>query len=580
MSDPDRTFESSDQGRGPALLRTGTVRSAQEKIQPVSAPEPPKPGKLPRSKSRFVSTMSALFTTVIVFGVLAAIGVVFGERQFSAPGPLQNDRVVVIPKNTGAGEIAELLQREGVITSPTLFEARMAFQSAKTMMGLAPKDEKLKAGEFLFKQQASLSNVIETLTSGQAITHGLTIPEGLTSEQVVNRIKEAEFLSGEIADIPPEGTLLPTTLKFERGTHRQRVVERLRRDHAQVLKEIWDRRAKDLPVKTPQELVILASIVEKETGKADERPRIAGLFINRLNAKPPMRLQSDPTIIYGIVGGRGAIGRPLLQSEIDQVTAYNTYKINGLPPGPICNPGRAALEAVANPSRTKDLFFVADGTGGHSFAETYEQHQRNVVRWRQIENQSRDPGTGTTTPGAAPPPGFQQKTERLPGPSNSFSAAFPIERSAAVSSFARLPDANQKAPSPYVLPQVKLDERDQPYGASLDTASGANLSSYARGAGERPAADDIIASADSFPVPASRRAGLRASSPGASGAVTGPAFEPVGAGASAPPAVAEAGKLPGATRPRAFDAVEGSKRDPLLNKTFDLSSSKTVPSLR
>ena len=185
--------------------------------------------------------------------------------------------------------------------------------------------------------------------------------------------------------MPREGTLLPETYKFPRGTTREQVLQRMQQTQKRVLAEIWERRNPEIPVKTPEQLVTLASIIEKETGKADERSRVAAVFVNRLRQK--MKLQSDPTIIYGLVGGKGTLGRPIKRSEIQQPSPYNTYVVDGLPPGPIANPGRASLEAAANPARTRDLFFVADGTGGHTFTETYDQHQKNVAKLRALEKQ-------------------------------------------------------------------------------------------------------------------------------------------------------------------------------------------------
>jgi UPF0755 protein len=201
--------------------------------------------------------------------------------------------------------------------------------------------------------------------------------------------------------------LLPETYKFPRGTSREQVIQRMQQAQKRVLAEIWERRNPDVPVKTPEQLVTLASIVEKETGKPDERSRVAAVFVNRLKQK--MKLQSDPTIIYGLVGGKGTLGRPIKRSEITQPSPYNTYVVEGLPPGPIANPGRASLEAAANPARTRDLFFVADGTGGHSFTETYEQHQKNVAKLRtmekQIQNDTVEPADEpAAAPAAAAPP--------------------------------------------------------------------------------------------------------------------------------------------------------------------------------
>jgi UPF0755 protein len=191
-------------------------------------------------------------------------------------------------------------------------------------------------------------------------------------------------LSGQIKEIPREGTLLPETYKFTRGMPRDQIIQRMQQAHKRVLAEVWEHRSPDLAyIKTPEQLVILASIVEKETGRSDERSRVASVFYNRL--KTNMRLQSDPTIIYGLTGGKGGLGRPIMKSEIEQPTPYNTYVINGLPPGPIANPGRASLEATASPARTKDLYFVADGTGGHVFSENYAEHQKNVAKLRGLE---------------------------------------------------------------------------------------------------------------------------------------------------------------------------------------------------
>ena len=182
--------------------------------------------------------------------------------------------------------------------------------------------------------------------------------------------------------------MLPDTYDFTRGVSREQLIQRMQQAQQRVVKEVWDHRSPDLPLKSPDQLVVLASIVEKETGKPDERTRVAAVFVNRL--KQNMKLQSDPTIIYGLVGGKGTLGRPIAKSEIEQATPYNTYVITGLPPGPITNPGRASLEAAANPARTRELYFVADGTGGHAFAETYEQHQKNVARLRAMETDQKD----------------------------------------------------------------------------------------------------------------------------------------------------------------------------------------------
>jgi UPF0755 protein len=254
--------------------------------------------------------------------------------------------------------------------------------------------DKLKAGEYVFEKNASMSDVLETIISGKSIQHQVTIAEGLTTQQIVQRINDAEVLSGPIQTVPPEGTLLPETYRVTRGTTREQLLQRMTQAQQRLVQEIWARRSPDLPIKTINEFITLASIVEKETAIASERTRVAAVFVNRLHRN--MRLQSDPTIIYGIVGGKGTLGRSLTRADVDGPTPYNTYTINGLPPGPIANPGRASLEAVANPSRTKDLYFVADGTGGHVFAETYEQHLKNVARWRDFQRDQKENQTGVT----------------------------------------------------------------------------------------------------------------------------------------------------------------------------------------
>ena len=223
----------------------------------------------------------------------------------------------------------------------------------------------------------------------------LTIPEGLTSEQIVARLAEVDFLAGNIREIPKEGTLLAETYNFPRGTTREQAIQRMQNAHRRAVQEIWERRSTELPFASPEQLVTLASIVEKETGRPDQRSRVAAVFVNRLRQR--LKLQSDQTVIYGLVGGKGALGRPIMRSEIEQPTPYNTYAIEGLPPGPIANPGRASLEAAANPARTKEVYFVADGTGAHAFAENLQRHQQNVALAR-AEELRKSPATAPAPP--------------------------------------------------------------------------------------------------------------------------------------------------------------------------------------
>ncbi|ABA04946.1 aminodeoxychorismate lyase [Nitrobacter winogradskyi Nb-255] len=350
-------------------------RSPRAALEPEQVPPPPK--RSARVRSPLVVAGNAIIT-VLLIGMLGVGGVlVYGKQKIEAPGPLQEEKIVNIPSRAGMNDIADILQREGVIDSN-----RWAFIGG--VFALKARAD-LKPGEYAFQKNASLREVIGTIVDGKVVQHPMTIPEGLTSEQIAARISENEIFSGTLREIPREGTLLPETYKFPRGTSRDQVIQRMQQTQKRVLAEIWERRASDVPVKTPEQLVTLASIIEKETGKADERSRVAAVFVNRL--KQRMKLQSDPTIIYGLVGGKGTLGRPIKRSEIMHASPYNTYVIDGLPPGPIANPGRASLEAAANPARTRDLFFVADGSGGHSFTETYEQHQKNVARLRAMEKQ-------------------------------------------------------------------------------------------------------------------------------------------------------------------------------------------------
>jgi UPF0755 protein len=348
---------------------------------------------------------NAVISLFVLLAIVAGIVLFIGKQRFEAPGPLPQDRIVAIPRGSGIRDIADVLTQQGVIDQPWLFVGGVLVLKAR---------EDLKAGEYQFKAHASLRDVVATMIEGRVVEHQVSIPEGLTSEQIAARLQEDDVLTGDLKDVPREGSLLPDTYDFTRGVTREQMIQRMQLAQQRVVQEIWDRRSPDLPLKTPDQLVILASLIEKETGKPDERTRVAAVFVNRLKQK--MRLQSDPTIIYGLVGGKGTLGRPIMKSEIEQPTPYNTYLIDGLPPGPIANPGRASLEAAANPARTRELYFVADGTGGHAFAETYDQHQKNVARLRLIETDQKDqvpledqitsPAPvmpGQTTPSATPP---------------------------------------------------------------------------------------------------------------------------------------------------------------------------------
>src|ERR1700682_2025079 len=350
-------------------------RSPRAALAPEQVPPPPKRSE--RARNPFVVVGNAIITIILVLMIGGGGAYIYGNQKIEAPGPLPEDKIVNIPARAGMTDIADPLQREGVIDNN-----RWAFIGS--VFALKARSE-LKPGEYSFQKNASLRDVIGTMVEGKVVQHAVTIPEGLTSEQIVARLSENDIFAGAVKEIPREGALLPETYKFPRGTTRDQVIQRMQQTQKRVLAEIWERRNPDVPIKSPEALVTLASIIEKETGKADERTRVAAVFVNRLRQK--IKLQSDPTIIYGLVGGKGTLGRPIKRSEITQPSPYNTYVIDGLPPGDRKRPGRASLEAAANPARTRDLFFVADGTGGHAFSDTYDQHQKNVARLRAMEKQ-------------------------------------------------------------------------------------------------------------------------------------------------------------------------------------------------
>ena len=324
---------------------------------------------------RFVSgLLTLLLVIMVVVGALSALL----YHQFESAGPLPVSRVVAIPKGEGRIEIATRLERQGIISSRWTFIASYLLRNA-----LSDSPVELKAGEYAIEKHASMADVLNTLVQGKGILLKLTIPEGLTSKQIVERVRGEPDLDGEVTDIPQEGSLLPDTYRFSKGMARQELLERMQVEMRHYLAQAWANRQADLPLKSPQEAIIFASIVEKETGRPDERSRVAGVFMNRL--RTGMRLQSDPTVIYGIAGGQGRLGRPITRADLRQQTVHNTYQIKGLPPTPICNPGRSAIDAALKPAETKELYFVADGSGGHAFSTTLTQHNAAVSNWRKVE---------------------------------------------------------------------------------------------------------------------------------------------------------------------------------------------------
>ena len=389
-------------------------RSPRVALEPERMPQPPR--RSASARHPLVIVGNAIFTILIVLAIVVGTAVVLGKQRFDTRGPLAEDKIVNIPRGLGIRDIADLLMREGVIDQPWTFVGGVIVLKAR---------DELKFGEYQFPKQASLHDVISTIVEGKVVLHQISVPEGLTSEQIVQRLLDMDILNGNIREVPREGSLLPESYKFTRGTPREQVIQRMQQGQRRVLQEIWDHRMADLPLKSPEQLVTLASIIEKETSRPEERTRVAAVFVNRL--KQRIKLQSDPTIIYGLVGGKGTLGRPIMESEIRQPTPYNTYVIEGLPPGPIANPGRASLEAAANPARTKEIFFVADGTGGHAFAENYDQHQKNVERLRAIERQQRGESTASAVP--AMPAGSAAQPGQPPTPAVKRSVARPAPAS-------------------------------------------------------------------------------------------------------------------------------------------------------
>ena len=384
----DQPAENQEFGRQADGPRVIVPKSASEALRPEAGTPPP--GRSRQSRNRFVVFLNFMMSLVVMILIVTGVALYFGKREFDSPGPLSTSSTVVIKQASSVRDIAELLARGGMISNSRVFQIGVRAHG---------NDGRLKAGEYEIKAGASMRQIMETLKSGRSVLYSLTIPEGLTVVRALERIAGHEELVGDMpAETPPEGSLVADTQRFARGTTRAEIIDKMSKDQKRLVESIWRRRNPDLPLADINEFVTLASIVEKETGRADERTRVAGVFINRLRIG--IRLQSDPTIIYGIFGGEGKpADRPIYRSDIDTPTPYNTYAIDGLPPTPIANPGRAALEAVANPSRTEELYFVADGAGGHVFARTLEEHNENVARWRRIEAGRKDAAEEESTTG-------------------------------------------------------------------------------------------------------------------------------------------------------------------------------------
>jgi UPF0755 protein len=563
--DKGPTFEPSEEGRPPARFfnRRVTLQSPNEALQPEQPPPPP-----PHRRRPTLSAVSGFLSFLLLVSISGLFGVIWGAERLHEPGRLSADKVVYIAPGTDFPDIVAQLESDGVIDNPLVFNLAVMIEGHRS---------KIKAGEYLFKQNASMHDVIDMLVSGRQVLHKVTIPEGLTSEQIVESLRKNDALLGDIREMPKEGSLLPETYSVPRGMARAELIRRMQQDEKKLVEQIWAHRTSGLLLRSPYELVTLASIVEKETGKADERPHVAAVFLNRLQKR--MRLQSDPTIVYGIVGGKGTLGRPILRADVDRPTPYNTYAIDGLPPGPIANPGRAALEAVANPSHTADLYFVADGTGGHVFAATLEQHARNVQHWRQIEKESKAK-TGTDVDRFVPQPPAEHSNQRGDAGGDAVygvlpSSLEPLDGGVAAPSLGLAGAAMAIAELAPVLPTQIATAAPKPrQGRQRVAAAAVPASSFALS----PGLDQLGISVRG--VPDERAAAALLDGPiDASDAAAGAASKPAQtAQAELPPGAAAQQQSGRSAHAVAFDASEGTPLDPLRDKTYDLNYPKTVPS--
>ncbi len=535
---------------------------------------PPREPKKKRPRRSGLSQISVIFSLLLVGACVGVAGILAAALAERRAGPLTEDKVVVLTREDDDGPLADQLEKAGVIDSALLF----------SIMALSDGQRgALKRGEYKFPAGVSMRDVEDMLSHHRVLKHKLPIPEGLTSEQIVDRLKDSDLFVGDIKETPREGSLLPDTYVFERGDSRSALLAHMAVAMTKTVNAIWAKRAPDLPIKSPGELVTLASIVEKETGKVDERPKVAGVFINRLQKH--MKLQSDPTIVYGLVFGKGTLGHSITKAELQEATPYNTYYIDGLPPGPICNPGRAAMEAVANPAHGRDLYFVADGTGGHAFAETLDQHQKNVARWRQIEKDAKDAkdAKDRLSPDVAPPANIRGEAPNMRdsrygdnGDANAFGAL-----GFAAAAAPKTADPALAARLGRIASSRRQIEAMTGAGGSLSAAKlarGGIDSVVVLGVNDPPpGSDDPGAPVDdeavtSAPLSPAALADLRARA-----ALYGGGQLIVDTGVTAAPP-APAAVSPTGPHARAFDASEGTKLDPLRNRTYGLEFPKEIPS--
>lgn len=329
------------------------------------------------------------FLTLLSVGLIFLLGIggvfAYAAHLYLSKSFPQADQTIIIKRGQGVNEISALLDQNKIISSPLVF---------KIAVRVTGRHGGLKAGEYLIPAQTSMKDILDILHEGRVMARKFTIVEGLTSYQILTRLYQVKFLTGEkIKNIPAEGSLLPETYHYISGeTYRQKIDE-MRAAMTKTIDTLWQTRAKNLPFKTKEEALTLASIVEKETGIAGERKKIAGVFINRL--RRGILLQSDPTVIYALTkgkiheDGKGPLGRRLLRKDLGIDSPYNTYKYAGLPPGPIANPGAAAIKAVLHPAQHEYIYFVADGSGGHAFSKTLAEHNQNVAKWRKFRRDNK-----------------------------------------------------------------------------------------------------------------------------------------------------------------------------------------------
>jgi UPF0755 protein len=400
VSDTNQSNGTPNGQKGPII-----PKSANEALRPERVPDPPKRSR--KARSQMVIFLNFLMTLAVFVAVAAIGGAYYAFSIYQGPGPLTTNTNFIVRNGAGLSEIANRLESNNIITDQRIF---------RWLTTTYLRDgETLRAGEYEIKAGASMKDIMELLKSGKSILYSVTLPEGLTVRQMFNKLQADTVLEGDLPSaLPPEGSLRPDTYKFTRGTKRTEIIQQMEAAQTKLVEQIWEKRDSSVQLANKQDFITLASIVEKETGLADERAHVASVFLNRLSKG--MRLQSDPTVIYGLFGGEGKPSdRPIYQSDLKKDTPYNTYLIKGLPPTPIANPGKDALEAVANPWKTQDLYFVADGSGGHVFAATLDEHNANVRRWRKLVAEKGEDPSAIAVDGqpddsaVAPGSGAQQK---------------------------------------------------------------------------------------------------------------------------------------------------------------------------